>query len=146
MAIKYNFRDPDAATMTLPPAMANGFGKMVVSLAYDDDSTLNRSLTASHAYYQGKITIDSTTVFEFNDIGVPIIKGRAVDNSAALKEAMHAAVTFGSAFEGSGHGDVSNTNERAYEFSPIWDMARMHIDDAELKHTIKRPPRTLGLN
>lgn len=146
MAIKYNFRDRDAATMTLPPAMANGLGKMIVSLRYDENSARNRSLAASHAYYDGKITVDGTTVFEFNDIGVPILQGRAVDASAALKEAMHAAVDFGSAYEGSGHGDLSNTNERAYEFSSVWEMARLHIDDATRKHAIKRPTRSLSLS
>ncbi len=113
---------------TFPPAYRDGAGKMTVSVSYDDTNRNNGPLSATRAFYKGTVRVDGQTVFEFDDIGIPIRQGRAVDTHAAYKEAISAAIAFGSTYKGSGHGAVCNPNPKAAEYDTVWQLASMEIE------------------
>jgi hypothetical protein len=125
---------------TFPAAYTDGKGVMTVRYEYNEDHPGNASAFAERAYYKGSIDVDGTEIFKFTDIGRPM-NGLAVDSEEAYRAMLPDVITFGSAYEGSGHGEICNTNPIAYQHEDVLQLASMAVDDPRaLEQNVLRIP------
>jgi len=128
--VQYALNEDDGVfKATFPPAYADGRGVMEATIEYAEDSALNAWGRRDRAYYRSRLTVDGEEVFSADDIGSPL--RRDVDSERAFLAVLPAVITFGSAYEGSGHGEVCNTNAHAYEHSSVFQLAGIALESLE---------------
>jgi hypothetical protein len=142
MAISVSKPSAESSTFTasFPAAHSDGSGKMVVSLLPSPSKS-----TRTHFSYVLKGAIDGVLVYGPERVGCPIIRGRAIADPDALLEAIHAAVSRGSLFEGSGDTDWVNNNPRAADFPEVWEFANAELDNEFARRREQSPSRKRAL-